>query len=217
MTYTNHFPFTPGVILLFFGSVHVLDILSILQSFTPLFCAYSVLNYALENNLVVSGLIGDLDSVGSQKDAPYPVLFDQSQDTNDLEKSLNAIKAKYIICYGFLGGRIDHSLASFNVISKSKQIAFLIGEKDICVVCPKHLKLNLPIGTRLALFPMDETLAKSKGLKWDLDGILLSPKGRISTSNESIEKHIEIWIDDGLALAIFPRNTLPTIINQWPF
>ena len=103
------------------------------------------------------------------------------------------------------------------VISKSKQIAFLIGEADICVVCPKHLKLHLPIGTRLALFPMDETLAKSKGLKWDLDGILLSPKGRISTSNENVEEHIEISIDDGLALAIFPRKILPKIINQWPF
>ena len=112
---------------------------------------------------------------------------------------------------------MDHSLASFNVISKSKQIAFLIGEEDICVVCPKHLKLNLPIGTRFALFPMDETLAKSKGLKWNLDGILLSPKGRISTSNENVEEHIEIWIDDGLALAIFPRKILPKIINQWPF
>lgn len=162
-------------------------------------------------------MIGDLDSVGSQKDATYPVLFDQSQDTNDLEKSLDVINAKYIICYGFLGGRLDHSLASFNVISKTKQVVFLIGEEDVCVVCPKNLKLNLPIGTRFALFPMDKTFAKSKGLMWNLDGILMSPNGRISTSNESIEKHIEVWIDDGLALAIFPRNTLPTIIKQWPF
>ena len=217
MTETNHFTFTQGVNLIGGGSVNEQDINDIIKSDKNLFCADSGLNYALENNLVVSGLIGDLDSGGSQKNAPYPVLFDQSQDTNDLEKSLNAIKAKYIICYGFLGGRMDHSLASFNVISKSKQIAFLIGEEDICVACPKHLKLNLPIGTRFALFPMDETHAKSKGLKWNLDGIFLSPKGRISTSNENVEEHIEIWIDDGLALAIFPRKILPKIINQWPF
>ena len=217
MTNSSHFTVTQGVNLIGGGLVNEQDINDIRKSGKSLFCADSGLNYALKNNLLVSGLIGDLDSVDSQKDATYPVLFDQSQDTNDLEKSLDVINAKYIICYGFLGGRLDHSLASFNVISKTKQVVFLIGEEDVCVVCPKNLKLNLPIGTRFALFPMDKTFAKSKGLMWNLDGILMSPNGRISTSNESIEKHIEIWIDDGLALAIFPRNTLPTIINQWPF
>jgi len=132
MTNSSHFSVTQGVNLIGGGLVNEQDINDIRKSGKSLFCADSGLNYALKNNLLVSGLIGDLDSVDSQKDATYPVIFDQSQDTNDLEKSLDAINAKYIICYGFLGGRLDHSLASFNVISKTKQVFFDWRRRCLC-------------------------------------------------------------------------------------
>ena len=93
----------------------------------------------------------------------------------------------------------------------------LIGEEDVCVVCPKYLKLELPLNTRFSLFPMDHTNARSKGLMWNVDGISMNPNGKISTSNENVKSHIEVWIDNGLALAIFPHSVLQIILEQWPF
>lgn len=217
MTNNSSFTSNKGVNLIGGGKVNKSQIDDIRISKKQLFCADSGLNYATKYNLLISGLIGDLDSVDIQKNVYYPVYQDLDQNTNDLEKSLHTINAKYIICYGFLGGRMDHTLASFNAISKSNQIAFLIGEEDVCVVCPKYLKLELPLNTRFSLFPMDHTNARSKGLMWNVDGISMNPNGKISTSNENVKSHIEVWIDNGLALAIFPHSVLQIILEQWPF
>ena len=145
MTNNSSFTSNKGVNLIGGGKVNKSQIDDIRISKKQLFCADSGLNYAIKYNLLISGLIGDLDSVDIQKNVYYPVYQDLDQNTNDLEKSLHTINAKYIICYGFLGGRMDHTLASFNAISKSNQIAFLIGEEDVCVVCPKYLKLEIRI------------------------------------------------------------------------
>lgn len=217
MTNNSSFTSKQGVNLIGGGKVNQSQIDDIRVSKKQLFCADAGLNYAIKYNLLISGLIGDLDSVDKQKNVYYPVHQDLDQNTNDLEKSLHTINAKYIICYGFLGGRMDHTLASFNAISKSNQIAFLIGEEDVCVVCPEHLKLKLPLNTRFSLFPMDHTNARSKGLMWNVDGISMNPNGKISTSNENVKSHIEVWIDNGLALAIFPHSVLTIILEQWPF
>jgi hypothetical protein len=64
---------------------------------------------------------------------------------------------------------------------------------------------------------MDHTNARSKGLMWNVDGISMNPNGKISTSNENVKSHIEVWIDNGLALAIFPHSVLQIILEQWPF
>ena len=52
---------------------------------------------------------------------------------------------------------------------------------------------------------------------WNVDGISMNPNGKISTSNENVKSHIEVWIDNGLALAIFPHSVLQIILEQWPF
>ena len=111
---------------------------------------------------------------------------------------------------------MDHSLAAFNAISKSKQPVFLIGEEDVCVLCPSHLQLTLPLNTRFSLFPMSPTCARSIGLKWNVDGINMAPYGKVSTSNETIENEVEVWIKQGIALVIFPNAVLPEVIDQWP-
>jgi thiamine pyrophosphokinase len=161
-------------------------------------------------------LIGDLDSVGYLKSPNFPVVQILDQDRTDLEKSLDTIKASYILCYGFLGGRLDHSLAAFNAISKSERLAFLIDSEDVCVICPPHLDLNLPKGTRFSIFPLTDVVARSKGLKWNVDDVALSPVGMVSTSNETTATRVQCWIDQGKALVIFPREHLDDVLAKWP-
>ena len=216
MTQYNQFFTTDGVNLIGGGKVYPDQLQDIHNSQLRLYCADAGMIHATAAGLNISGVIGDLDTVGPLKDAPFPVEHDLDQTTTDLEKSLNLIQAKYIICYGFLGDRMDHSLAAFNAISKSKQPVFLIGEKDVCVICPRHLTLTLPLNTRFSLFPMSPTSACSVGLKWNVDGINMAPYGTVSTSNETIENKVEVWIKRGIALVIFPNAVLPEVINQWP-
>ncbi len=216
MTQMESFFAKNGANLLGGGVVHARDIAEIGKSVWSLFCADAGYFTALKYKLEVSGVIGDLDSVGDIHGAEFPVVQDLDQDTTDLEKSLSAIQAPHILCYGFLGGRLDHSMAAFNAIAKTPKSAFLIDDQDACAICPAHLDLTLPVGTRFSIFPLTSVQARSKGLKWNVDGLALSPTGIVSTSNCSTEPRVQCWIDQGAAIVIFPREFINDVLAQWP-
>lgn len=192
-------------------------LIAIRQNDLPIFCADAGLLAAQSAGLTVQGVIGDMDTVGKADVDSVHMAFIPGQDTTDFDKSLALIDARYILCFGFLGGRMDHSLASFSSITKVDKPAFLIDEVDVCAVCPPHLALNLPIGTRLSIYPLVPTTARSTGLAYNLDDVALSPIGMVSTSNTTATTHVQVWIDSGVALVIFPRGELQTVLDQWPF
>jgi thiamine pyrophosphokinase len=198
------------------GVIHVNDVEDIKKCARSLYCADAGYFHAIKYDLSIAGLIGDLDSVGTLDAPTFPIIQVLDQDTTDLEKSLMVINAPRIICYGFLGGRLDHSLAAFNAIAKSDRTVFLVDEQDACVICPAHLDLKLPKGTRFSIFPLTDVRARSKGLKWNVDGVAMSPVGIVSTSNETTDDRVQCWIDDGIAVVIFPREFLDDVLGQWP-
>ena len=216
MTQMESFFQLTGATLLGGGVIHPKDVEDMKNCGLSIFCADAGYFHAKNYDLKVSGLIGDLDSVGALDAPDFPVVQVMDQDRTDLEKSLEIISAPYILCYGFLGGRLDHSMAAFNAIAKSKQTAILIDAEDVCVICPPHLELNLPIGTRFSIFPLTPVLARSDGLKWNVDGLKLSPIGTVSTSNETTAARVQCWVDQGTALVIFPREYLDDALAQWP-
>lgn len=205
-----------GVTLIGGGDVSQSQIEEIRQSGLPVYCADAGYLVAKQAGLTVSGVVGDLDTVGTAPIENVPVIHIPDQNNTDFDKALASIKAAYILCYGFLGGRLDHSLASISSIAKSDKAAFIVNEMDVCAVCPSHLKLELPVGSRVSLYPIVPTAARSSGLDYNVDGIDLSPIGMISTSNCVAEPQINIWIDSGLALIIMPRSELHSVLKQWP-
>jgi len=205
-----------GVNLIGGGQVLPGHIDEIIENGLPVYCADAGYLVAKNAGLVVSAVIGDFDSVAFSDDLECAQIKIEDQDRNDLEKSLDVINATYLLCYGFLGGRMDHSLAAFNAIAKTPKPAFLIGQEDVCVVCPPKLNLDLPIETRFSVFPLAPTQARSTGLVWDLDAHDLDPLGRVSTSNRTAKPEISVAIESGTALVIFPRAQLNTFLEQWP-
>jgi len=145
---TPIFKHATGVNLIGGGQVSQDQLAEIAGNGLPIYCADAGFLIADQAGLPVAGIIGDFDSVCAEDHGDIAQINIDDQDRNDLEKALDVIDAPYLQCYGFLGGRMDHSLAAFNAIAKTSKTAFLIGQVDVCAVCPPKLELELPVGTR---------------------------------------------------------------------
>lgn len=160
-------------------------------------------------------VVGDLDSADrqilAQMDAAN-VLFVAEQETTDFEKCLMRISAPFILGLGFTGPRFDHTLAAWNALAKYPDRAcILIGTRDLAFLAPRRLAIDLDPGARLSVFPLAPVRGRSRGLRWPIDGLDLSPTGRIATSNEALGR-VELDFDDPGALLVLPRAALAAAI-----
>lgn len=168
---------------------------------------------ALALDLMPEAVIGDFDSVDGATLARIPVGRQHriaEQATTDFDKCLRSLSAPFILALGFTAPRLDHTLAVLNALARHPgQRCIVLGEADLCFLCPPMLDLALPAKTRLSLFPLAECAGRSAGLRWPIDGLKFAPGGFIGTSNQTDSAHQSIWIDQGAMLVILPRETLP--------
>lgn len=159
-------------------------------------------------------VIGDIDSLPGDLQARIPenrIHHIAEQDSTDFEKCLFRITAPLIVGVGFLGGRIDHQMAVQSVLSRyAHHRCLLIGMYDAMCVVPPQFALDLPVGTRVSLFPMAPTKIASQGLQWPTEGLQFSPSGQIGTSNRSTGKLI-LAPQNSAMLIILPRKFAPQI------
>lgn len=182
----------------------------LVDSDAPLICADGGAFTALEFGLAPEMIIGDMDSFTGPYDGQ--IIHLAEQDTTDFEKCVYSVKAPLYICYGFLGGRVDHGLANLSVLARYPDKAvILIGDKDICFCCPKQVNIDLPKGTRVSIYPMSPTEMRSSGLKWPLDGLKLSPTIRIATSNKASDTTVSLSVEQGDAVVILPIAHLDAV------
>ena len=133
-------------------------------------------------------VIGDLDSLSPDTRARIPrgnLQEVTEQDSTDFEKCLTRIAAPLVIGLGFLGGRVDHTLAALACLARVGAPCLLLGPDDVAFAAPPRLQIDLSPGTRVSLFPMRLTRGRSTGLRWPIEGLTLDPGGRIGTSNEA--------------------------------
>ena len=146
----------------------------------------------------LAAVIGDLDSLGAVAEwraaLSGRLLALAEQDTTDFEKCLYSVDAPLYLAVGFLGGRMDHSLATMHVLAKrADQRVILLSEQEIHFIAPRRWRIRLPVGARVSLYPLQPTLAeRSAGLRWGLDGIDLRIGDRVGTSNEVSEPDVEV-------------------------
>ena len=134
-------------------------------------------------------VIGDMDSIPKDlvgriaKERFHAVV---EQDSTDFEKCLQRISAPMVVGVGFLGARLDHQMATqTSLVYYSHIKCLLLGEFELVFVVPPDFSINLPINTRVSLFPMGEVMMQSRGLKWSTDGLKFAPDAQIGTSNLS--------------------------------
>nr|WP_328794117.1 thiamine diphosphokinase [Maritimibacter harenae] len=171
---------------------------------------------ALAAGLTPDAVIGDLDSlddVTRARLAPETIHFVDDQDTTDFDKALLAIDAPLVLGAGFMGKRLDHELACYNALVRwAHRRCILVGEQDICFHVPRAVTLDVPEGTRVSVFPLAELRVRLAGLRWSFEDIVLSPLGRVGTSNAAAGR-VEIESSGPGLLVIMPVEHLDAAIE----
>jgi len=165
-------------------------------------------------------IIGDLDSAQNTQlwvDNGSKLGHFTEQDSTDFEKCLYSIEAPLYLANGFLGLRTDHTLASCSLLVKRRdKNIILLGKTDLIIHLNKSLSLELDVGTRLSLFPLQTVLGLSSvGLKHNISGISFSPDSMIGTSNEVSSPKVEIRVKNPGMLLILPVYCFSKVLKMY--
>lgn len=166
----------------------------------------------------VKRIIGDLDSIN------YPEFWLQSgvevtqldeQHSTDFEKCLYTVSAALYVGVGFVGRRLDHTLACLRTLAAypDKRV-LLVGEHDVTFLCPTAFEIDIAAGDPVSFFPMAEVVAgPGSGLQWPLEGLKFAPNGAIGTSNRAIGGTVEVRFDRAACLMILPLSYLEAVAS----
>ncbi len=204
-----------GVTLLGGGELLPGDLDEALSLAPTLVAADGGADLALAAGRMPAAVIGDFDSISDKARAELPPALLHhvtEQDSTDFEKALRAVEAPFVLGLGFMGARVDHTLAAFTtLVTHEARCCILVGPQDVCFLSPLDLSLDLPPDTRLSLFPMGPVMGESEGLRWPIAGLRFAPDGRIGTSNQ-VTGPVRLRFDCRRMLAILPRlGLLPTL------
>lgn len=168
----------------------------------------------LAAGIALEAVIGDMDSISEAALAQIPAERQHriaEQDSTDFDKALRSITAPLVIAVGFSGLRIDHQLAALHTLVMRPDVpCIILGAEDIMFLCPRDLRLPMPQGTRVSLFPMGAVTGRSEGLEWPIDGLAFAPDGRSGTSNRATGD-LTLQIDAPVMLCILPRSFMAAV------
>ncbi len=210
----------PNIITLLGGGPVAAEALRIALSKAPyLVAADGGADYAHTHKIPVTHIVGDFDSLTTfeiWQDKGVNLVHLSEQDSTDFEKCLYTFDAQIYLCVGFLGRRMDHSLAALRaLVAYPDRFPILIGDGDITFRCPENFTLEMQAGDYISLFPMGPVEGVgSAGLRWPIDGLKFSPGGQIGTSNAATGGPIEIKLKGQEMLIILPFQYLESVIAQ---
>lgn len=163
-------------------------------------------------------VIGDLDSIlpATRARLEGRLHLVAEQDSTDFDKALRAIKAPFVLGLGFWGARMDHGLAALaGLVRRADQPCILLGGGDAVFVAPRDLTLDLPLCTRVSLFPMGRMRGISEGLLWPIDAVEFAPDRQIGTSNEVNARPVRLKFDAAKMLVIVPQAQLLRVLRAF--
>ena len=171
---------------------------------------------ARKHGLMPEAIFGDFDQKSARLTDHFPpeILHRiDEQDTTDFEKALYSLDAPFVIALGVTGSRLDHSLAAMHVLTQYPgRVAIILSGRDLCFLAPRHLSLDLPVGTRLSLFPMGAVRGQSQGLHWPIDDVPFEPGGAIGTSNRTNAPQVHLTFNQDRMLVILKDRHLKAVL-----
>jgi thiamine pyrophosphokinase len=163
-------------------------------------------------NFLPDVLIGDLDSCGHINDKnQMKVIFDPCQKTSDFQKALKYTKNHGIypfIITGLNGGNLDHIIGNINILSELKD--FILTDNKNCLAIllaeGQNKTFDIPINTRISIFPITSAKVNTEGLNWNLDNLDLFFGKTFSLSNFSVDRKVNFQVINGKILIFFYFN-----------
>ena len=209
---TTKLSFDHPVTLVGGGEIGPADLTDSLARAPALVAADGGAQAALAAGLRPDAVIGDMDSLERSPALRDAVDRDRlhevsDQDSTDFEKCLARVAAPLLIGVGFMGRRADHTLASFTALMRDPRPILLISPWDVVFRAPRQVRLDLPMGARLSIYPFSPVTGTSEGLAWPIDGLSLAPMGRIGTSNR-VTGPVGLTFDGDGALILIERGAL---------
>ena len=197
------------------------SVLKVAQKFKswPVLAADGGLNTATNSGLVPQMVIGDMDSVTDLDQLPVSIrqIRCSGQDDTDFEKCLRLIRAPLIVGVGFLDGRLDHSLAALDAMSRLEhdRPVLLVGSNDVVLRLRGDTKLLLDRGSRVSIWPLGcQHFIRSEGLNWPLDDLTMQMGHRTGTSNRTNAETISITAGKGDGyVVIVPLTAFDKVLN----
>lgn len=212
-------PAARAVTLLGAGPVDTVRLNQALLLAPTLIAADGGANHAHRLGLPVTRIVGDLDSsikLEFWREQGVPVDHVPEQNSTDFEKCLYRVQADLYIGVGFLGRRLDHTLAALRSLAAyPDKTVVLLGDGDLVFLAPDEIDLDLAAGTPVSIFPLGRTVCgRSAGLRWPLDGLVMEPDGQIGTSNEATGGPVSAHFEGARPLMILPENTLGQVVRR---
>lgn len=167
-------------------------------------------------------VIGDMDSarrLDALASEGVPVHRLDEQDNVDLVKCLYSVAAPGFVGLGFLGGRVDHHMASMNALVRFPALKVaLAGGQDVCFLCPADFRIYLPEDARVSLLPMAPVRGLScEGLRWSVEGMDLAPDARVCVSNRALGGPVHLRLDAAKAIMVLPVELLGAAVEALAF
>lgn len=167
-------------------------------------------------------VIGDMDSISDKSGLPAgtKMIEIREQDSTDFEKALYATSAPLYLAFGFMGRRLDHSLAALHCLAKyrTRKSVVLIDRVDLVFIPTVPLAIDLPAGSRFSIHPIvPVSFLDSEGLRYPLQGLTLESGVATGTSNTVTESPVSVTPETagaGNYMVVVPNTNLPHVI-EW--
>ncbi|MDV7144562.1 thiamine diphosphokinase [Tropicimonas sp. TH_r6] len=206
-----------GITLLGGGKARPAELREALTLAPVLVAADGGADFALRQDVEPEAVIGDMDSLSDAIRAALPARKLHriaEQNSTDFDKALRSVEAPLVLGVGFLGRRVDHQLANFNVLARRyDRNCILLGKHDVILAAPAQIELDLAPRERVSLFPMAEMTGRSQGLHWPIEGLTFRPDGVTGSSNRVSEGPVKLEFDSPGMLLILPRRALTATLD----
>ena len=171
-------------------------------------CADGGYDHAVKLGICPDILIGDMDSVVSEKISINKKVYPARKDSTDSELILDyAVEHGYddLILLGFIGTRMDHTLTNISLLFKYDNInAVLIDEHNEIYALKKENIISGRKGDTVSVIPLSERISGiiTEGLDYPLSKEDLFFARSRGVSNVMTDTECRICIEDGVGLII---------------